>query len=86
LERRLKRVSGNTCSRTDIAYVESPERSKHNQQRREKERLKKEQERAAKQQQQLQQQQKQTNNNNLVGISSNVPVVQPLKKVIFFIY
>uniref|UniRef100_A0A915LC15 Uncharacterized protein n=1 Tax=Meloidogyne javanica TaxID=6303 RepID=A0A915LC15_MELJA len=68
LERRLKRVSGLTCARTDIAYLESPERARHNLQKRERERLKKEQERAAKQQH------KQMN-------VATIPVVQPLKKM-----
>lgn len=68
LERRLKRISGLTCARTDIAYLESPERARHNLQKRERERLKKEQERAAKQQH------KQMN-------VATIPVVQPLKKM-----
>nr|CAD2156411.1 unnamed protein product [Meloidogyne enterolobii] len=68
LERRLKRISGLTCARTDIAYLESPERARHNLQVRERERLKKEQERAAKQQH------KQMN-------VASIPVVQPLKKM-----
>lgn len=77
LERKLKRSTGLTCARTDIAYLESPERSRHNLQRRERERFKKEQERAARQQQQ----QKQMTSTGIGSISNVVPVVQPLKKM-----
>lgn len=49
LVRKLRRTSGLTCSRTDIAFVEPAERTKHNQQKREKERQKKEQEKMNKQ-------------------------------------
>jgi hypothetical protein len=48
LERRLKRASGLTCARTDIAYLEPPERRRHIQQTKERERQKKEQERLEK--------------------------------------
>lgn len=76
MERRLKRVSGITCARTDIAFLEPPERAKYNKERREhaeRERLKKEQEKAARQQQILQQKQ--------LASSNVVPIVQPLKKM-----
>jgi hypothetical protein len=48
LERRLKRATGLICARTDIAYLEPPERRRRIQQTKERERQKKEQERLAK--------------------------------------